>query len=74
MAKILDPDLLNQGTEVNFNTGSLLIELDPIGNLDAQDGVTLQALYSFTKEEWNSDDNLVKFGFPFVLQPSSLSL
>ena len=30
------------------------------------DGITLQALYSFTKEEWKSDNFLIKFDFPFT--------
>src|SRR6056297_2901592 len=63
MARIVDPDSLNQGTEVNFITGSLEIELNTVGNLST-DGVSLQALYSFIKEEWKNDDNLIKFPFP----------
>lgn len=66
MAKIVDPDDLNQGTEVEFITGSKLIKLNPAGNLEPYDGVTMQALYSFTKEEWLNDDNLIKFPFPFI--------
>lgn len=66
MPKILDPDLLNQGVEVNFLTGSKLIELNAAGNLDAADGVSLQALYSFIKEEWKNDNNLIKFPFPIL--------
>lgn len=65
MAKILDPDLLNQGTEVEFLTGSRLIRLNQAGNLST-DGVSLQALYSFTKEEWKNDANLIKFPFPIL--------
>ena len=30
------------------------------------DGITLQAMYSFTKEEWKSDNFLIKFDFPFT--------
>lgn len=66
MAKIIDPDLLNQGTEVQFITGSKLIKLNPTGNLTPKDGVSMQALYSFTKEQWRSDNNLIKFPFPFI--------
>jgi hypothetical protein len=38
------------------------------GSTDAlsNDGVTLQALYSFTKEEWRLDDELIKHPFPFT--------
>ena len=66
MAKIIDPDQLNQGTEVDFITGSnKLIRLNYAGNL-TNDGVSLQALYSFIKEEWKNDDNLVRFPFPIL--------
>ena len=63
MAKIIDPDNLNQGTEVDFLTGSLEIRLNAAGNLST-DGVSFQTLYSFVKEEWKNDDNLIKFPFP----------
>jgi len=43
MAKIIDPDNLNQGTEVDFITGSLEIRLNVAGNMDT-DGVSLQTL------------------------------
>ena len=69
MAKIIDPDLLNQETEVQFLTGSRLIKLNTAGNLSnlvADDGVGFQALYSFIKEEWKNDDNLIKFPFPMT--------
>ena len=63
MALITDPDFLNQGTEVTFNTTGLTIALAEAGNLSS-DGVTLKALYSFEKEEWKDDANLIKFPFP----------
>ena len=71
MAKIIDPDLLNQGVEVSFLTGSRLIQLNISGNLDADgvaldNGVSMQALYSFCKEEWKNDNNLIKFPFPIL--------
>ena len=73
MAKITDPDDLNQGVEVEFLTGSLtgsssynLIRLNVAGNLSASDGVGMQALYSFIKEEWRTDDNLIKFPIPML--------
>lgn len=65
MAIIQDPDLLNQGTEVIFNTTNKTIQLLIAGNLSVS-GVVMQALYSFTKEEWKNDANLIKFTFPFV--------
>lgn len=71
MAKITDPDLLNQGQEVEFITGSLLIKLNRgvgslTGSSGADVGVSLQTLYSFIKEEWKNDDNLIKFPFPMI--------
>lgn len=65
MAKITDPDNLNQGTEVVFNTTAKTIQLVKAGNL-SDDGVTLQALYSFCKEEWRTDSTLIKYPFPIT--------
>jgi hypothetical protein len=65
MARITDPDNLNQGVEVDFITGSKLIRLNEAGNLST-DGVSLQTLYSFIKEEWKDDDNLIKFPIPML--------
>ena len=78
MALINDPDQLSQSSqaasgvpdgEVYINTAAKTIELIPTtsfpsGNLVAADGVTLQALYSFLKEEWKTDTNLIKYEFP----------
>lgn len=73
MAKITDPDLLNQGTEVDFITGSLAIKLNrgqgamtSSNGLASDAGVSLQTLYSFIKEEWKNDNNLIKFPFPMI--------
>jgi hypothetical protein len=65
MALIIDPDFLNQGTEVTIDTTGKTISLNEAGNLSA-DGVTLQALYSFLKEEWKDDAALIPFPFPMV--------
>jgi hypothetical protein len=65
MAIIQDPDLLNQGTEVVFDTTNKTIQLLIAGNLSVS-GVVMQALYSFTKEEWKNDSTLIKFAFPFI--------
>jgi hypothetical protein len=46
MALIVDPDDLNQGTEVTIDTSALTIDLSLAGNL-SEDGVTAQALYFF---------------------------
>lgn len=66
MAKIVDPDDLNQNIEVTITPGtSGTIQLHRAGNL-GDDGVTMQCLYSFLKEEWKDDDNLIKFPFPMI--------
>lgn len=65
MPLITDPDLLSQGTEVTINTSAKTIALNIAGNLTT-DGVTLQGLYSFLKEEWKNDSNLIKFPFPML--------
>ena len=65
MALITDPDNLNQGTEVDFDTTLKTITLNIAGNL-SNDGVTLKALYSFCKEEWKDFANLIAVEFPFV--------
>ena len=65
MALIVDPDSLTSGQEVVFNTAAKTIALVEAGNLST-DGVTLKCLYSFTKEEWKNDDELIKHPFPFT--------
>src|SRR3990172_6631997 len=67
MARITDPDLLNQGTEITFNATATpkTMTLTVTGNLST-DGVTLQPIYSFCKEEWKNDATLIKFAFPLV--------
>jgi hypothetical protein len=65
MALIVDPDQLNQGTEVTITTGTRLVTLNIAGNL-SNDGVTLQALYSFFKEEWKTDALLIPHPFPMI--------
>ena len=65
MAKIVDPDDLNQGTEVTIDTTALTITLNKAGNL-SDDGVSLKALYSFIKEEWRYDATLIKYPFPMI--------
>ena len=65
MALITDPDSLNQGAEVTIDTAAKTIALNEAGNLSS-DGVTLQALYSFLKEEWSNDNALIPFPFPMV--------
>jgi hypothetical protein len=66
MPKVTDPDLLNQNLEVTFITGSKIIKVTPTGSITASLGVSMQALYSFCKEEWRNDNNLIKFPFPML--------
>lgn len=66
MAKIVDPDDLNQQTEVVFDTTGKTIQILTGGTITDGDGVALQCVYSFTKEEWKSDTELIKFPFPFI--------
>jgi len=65
MAIIYDLDLLNQGTEVEFDIDNRTIGLNVAGNL-TEDGVTLQCVYSFTKTEWKKDSVLIGQDEPFV--------
>lgn len=63
MAKIIDPDQLIRDTEIVFDTTNKTIQLLRAGNLN-DDGVTLQAVYSFCKEEWKEQADLIKLPFP----------
>ncbi len=65
MPKLIDPDDLNQSVEVTFDTTNRTIQLNIAGNLST-DGVTLQCLYSFIKEEWKDDVSLIRFPFPMI--------
>ena len=65
MSLITDPDQLNQGVEVTFDTTARTISLSEAGNLSS-DGVALRALYSFCKEEWRTDSTLIPIEFPFT--------
>lgn len=72
MAKLVDPDQLNQGTEVDITTATKVITLNLAGNLNddspgLSSGVTGKCLYSFLKEEWHSDTDLNKFRFPIKM-------
>ena len=63
MAKIIDPDGLNQGTEMTFDTAAKTMALAVAGNL-SDDGVAIQCVYSFCKEEFKNDATLIKHPFP----------
>ena len=64
MALITDPSDLSS-TEVTITTGTRLITLNEAGNLSS-DGVDMQALYSYLKEQWKSDAALIPHPFPMV--------
>lgn len=72
MAFVTDPDNLAQGTEVVIDTGARTIQLvaagalADVGTKATDNGVTLQALYSFLKEEWRTDATKIPFPFPMV--------
>ncbi|MDD5416191.1 MAG: hypothetical protein PHE48_04280 [Candidatus Daviesbacteria bacterium] len=72
MAKIVDPDGLAQTTDVVINTTTKKIQIITTGNVSnaspgSTSGVTLQAVYSFLKEEWKTDAALNKFKFPIKM-------
>lgn len=54
MAKIIDPDDLNVGTELTVNTGAKTFTLNVAGNLVAKDGVTGNALWAKFVDLWTS--------------------
>lgn len=68
MAKLVDPDDLEQNLSVVITPGvSGTIGLKPgYGNLVWHDGVTIQCVYSFLKEEWKDDPNLIRYPFPMI--------
>lgn len=60
---IIDPDNLNDGTEIIISVINKTIQLIVTGNLST-DGVTLQCVYSKLKELWKSNDTYIKYPFP----------
>ena len=72
MAKIVDPDELDRGVEIVFETGSVkTIQLLIAGQLDDNSpgrtsGVTEQAVYSKCKELWKTESDLNRLKFPFT--------
>jgi len=74
MAKITDPDSLVRASEraklgddgnIWIDTPTGTISLAKYGDL-TDDGVAIQAVYSYLKEEWKTDAALIKFPFPMV--------
>ena len=54
MAKIVDPDDLNVGTEITLDTVAKTFTLIAAGSLVAKDGVTVQAVYSKLVDLWTT--------------------
>jgi len=71
----VDPDFITQGREVQIATAGrtfrIITDTDvspaisPVSRIDS-DGVTLQAMYSFFKEEWKTDATLIPHPFPMI--------
>ena len=78
MPKIVDPDLLSTASVTfDFTIGTareILLESTEVSasslmsaSITGSDtGVTLQALYSYAKEEWKTDATLIKIPFPLI--------
>ena len=66
MAKIVDPSDISQTVDVIFDTAAKTIQIITSGIITGIDGVTLQCIYSFCKEEWKTDSTLIKFPFPLI--------
>ena len=67
MAIIRDPDSLVRGTDVVIDTSARTIKINAGTNVTSAGstgGVSGQALYSFLKEQWKSDNTLNRFRFP----------
>jgi len=72
MAKIVDPDSIQQTTDIVFNTGTKTIQILITGAISDDSpgktsGITGKCLYSFCKEEWKNDAALNKFKFPIKM-------
>lgn len=74
MSMITDPDVLVRATtsgnigvngNIYINTTAKTVALAQTSGLSS-DGVTLKAVYSYLKEEWKTDSNLIKFPFPML--------
>lgn len=63
MAKIIDPDDLNVGTEITLNTTAKTFTLVEAGNLIAKDGVTGNALWAKFVDLWTTSA-YNKYPFP----------
>jgi len=54
-------ELINSNILANVDLGT-----GSVPNLLTTEGISLQAVYSFTKEEWKDDAELIKYAFPFI--------
>jgi len=61
--RIFGDDTLEKS--IHFDTDNRVVFIFEKGSVST-DGVTLQALYSFMKEEWKNDADLIKHDFPMV--------
>ena len=65
MALIIDPDNLNDGTEIVISTAAKTVQLVETGNLSS-DGVTVKCVYSKLKELWKTNTTYIKYAFPMT--------
>jgi len=74
MAKILNPNslvrsstLANLGVDGNIwiDTATLTVSMNTHGLLTTE-GASIQAVYSYLKEQWKIDPSLIKFPFPMI--------
>lgn len=65
MAKITDPDFLYRDLNIIFNATGKTIEVVESSGLTS-DGTSLQCLYSFCKEQWKTQSDLIKYPFPWI--------
>ncbi len=66
MTIIIDPDDLTLGTSILINETDKRIQLISGQGSLSNDGVTGQALYSFLKDQWKSNDALIPYPFPML--------
>lgn len=67
MPKIISPTQISVGTELTIDTSAKTFTLNVAGNLNAKDGVSLQALYSKFIQLWETTEyNKFDFGFYFI--------
>jgi len=62
---MVDPDYLNDGTEIIITPASKTVQLVETGNLTS-DGVTIKCVYSKLKELWKTNNTYIKYAFPMT--------